>query len=97
MKAKRQVGARELKTRLGQYIRAAREGETIVVTERGEAVAELRPIPRVTNDIEARLAWMAEAGLLTRGSGERRPTFRPIALVGESLSRTLAEEREDRF
>ena len=38
------VGARELKTRLGSYLREVRRGRTIVVTDRGEPVAEIRPI-----------------------------------------------------
>ena len=36
------VGSRELKTRLGTYLRQVREGMTLVVTERGLPVAELR-------------------------------------------------------
>ena len=39
------VGARELKTRLGTYLRRVREGRTLLVTDRGEPVAELRPLP----------------------------------------------------
>jgi prevent-host-death family protein len=39
------VGSRELKTRLGTYLRRVREGRTFVVTDRGEPVAELRPLP----------------------------------------------------
>ena len=39
------VGARELKTRLGTYLQRVREGRTLVVTDRGEPVAELRPLP----------------------------------------------------
>ena len=40
------VGARELKTRLGTYLRRVREGRTVLVTDRGEPVAERRPLPR---------------------------------------------------
>ena len=39
------VGARELKTRLGTYLQRVRQGRTLVVTDRGEPVAELRPLP----------------------------------------------------
>ena len=38
------VGARELKTRLGTYLRRVREGRRILVTDRGIAVAELRGV-----------------------------------------------------
>ena len=43
--ARNVVGARELKTRLGTHLQRVREGRTLVVTERGESVAELRPLP----------------------------------------------------
>jgi len=42
------VGVRELKNRLSEYLRLVRKGEKILVTDRGEVVAELRqPVPRV--------------------------------------------------
>jgi antitoxin (DNA-binding transcriptional repressor) of toxin-antitoxin stability system len=37
------IGIRELKNRLSEYIRLVRAGERILVTDRGEVVAELRP------------------------------------------------------
>jgi len=37
------VGVRELKNRLSEYLRAVRGGEQVLVTDRGQVVAELRP------------------------------------------------------
>lgn len=37
------VNLRELKNRLGGYVREVRAGEVILVTDRGQVVAELRP------------------------------------------------------
>ena len=37
------VGLRELKNRLAAYIREVRAGEGVLVTDRGEVVAELVP------------------------------------------------------
>ena len=37
------VGIRELKARLSAYVRQARAGHTVYVTDHGEVVAELRP------------------------------------------------------
>lgn len=45
--ARNVVGARELKTRLGTYLQRVREGRTLVVTDRGEPIAELRPLTPV--------------------------------------------------
>jgi antitoxin (DNA-binding transcriptional repressor) of toxin-antitoxin stability system len=37
------VGLRELKNRLSEYVRDVRAGEGILVTDRGQVVAELNP------------------------------------------------------
>jgi antitoxin (DNA-binding transcriptional repressor) of toxin-antitoxin stability system len=37
------VGIRELKNRLSEYVRLVRNGEAVLVTDRGSVVAELRP------------------------------------------------------
>ena len=36
------VGIRDLKNRLSEYVRLVRAGEVVLVTDRGEVVAELR-------------------------------------------------------
>lgn len=35
------IGLRELKNRLSEYVREVRSGQTVLVTDRGEVVAEL--------------------------------------------------------
>jgi len=37
------VGLRDLKNRLSEYVREVRSGEAVLVTDRGEVVAELIP------------------------------------------------------
>ena len=37
------VGIKELKARLSEFVRLVKSGETVLVTERDEVVAELRP------------------------------------------------------
>lgn len=39
----RAVGVRELKNRLSEYLRHVRAGETVLVTDRGVVIAEVRP------------------------------------------------------
>ncbi|MGE0440264.1 MAG: type II toxin-antitoxin system Phd/YefM family antitoxin [Gemmatimonadales bacterium] len=38
----RAVGVRDLKNRLSEYLRAVKAGERILVTDRGQVIAELR-------------------------------------------------------
>lgn len=44
------VGLRELKNRLNAYIREVRNGEIVIITDRGKAVARLQAVPSVSPD-----------------------------------------------
>src|SRR3954451_14890518 len=62
----KEVGIRELKNHLSEYIRQVREGEVIMVTDRGEVVAELRASSS-EGDLERKypgLVEMARKGLV---------------------------------
>ncbi len=84
------VGVRELKTRLGRYLREVRRGRTIVVTDRDEPVAELRPVALVQAGDTARLDQLVALGRLSRASKARLSSFRPIRHKGPSLARADA-------
>lgn len=85
------VGIRELKAHLSRYVASARAGERIVITARGEQVAELVPVSAELQTLtqleqQGRLSW----------SG-RRPVFRhPPAHLGPSLSDAVLEQRAER-
>lgn len=93
------VGARELKTRLGTYLRHVREGATLIVTERGIPVAELRPLDLAAVELEGALRGLVARGLVG-GEIRERPSleaFEPVAHGGPPLSEAIVAEREDRF
>lgn len=92
------VGARELKARLGAYLRQVRQGRTLIVTERGEPIAELRPLPRAAESEEEVWQRLAREGRATLATVHGPlPQRRPIRLRGKSLTDTIIEDREDRF
>jgi prevent-host-death family protein len=91
----RTVGAREFKTRLGTYLRRVQRGATLVVTERGRPVAEVRPIALV-EDEERRLSELVALGVLTRTAEAPMRSFKPIRVKGRRVSEVLIEDREDR-
>ena len=65
------VGVKQLKSRLSEYLRLAKAGEVILVTDRDEVVAELRPARRhgvPADGLEEVLDSLAEAGQITRAS-----------------------------
>ena len=89
------VGARELKTRLGTYLRRVREGRTLLVTDRGEPVAELRPLPADAG-VPARLLKLSSQRAVTLPLRKSMAAFRPIQSRGRALSDAVREDREDR-
>jgi antitoxin (DNA-binding transcriptional repressor) of toxin-antitoxin stability system len=77
--------------------REVRRGRTIVVTDRGEPVAELRPIGLTKTGQTARLDQLVALGRLSRTSTAPLRPFRPIRRKGPSLSSAVVESRGDRF
>ena len=90
------VGARELKTRLGTYLRRVREGCTVLVTDRGEPIAELRPLPRDTS-VPAALLKLSSKRAVTLPLRKAMAAFRPIRSRGRALSEAILDDRKDRF
>lgn len=64
------VGVRDLKNRLSEYLRRVRLGESVLVTDRGEVVAELSPPGQEATDSSAPagLLALAKRGLVTLGT-----------------------------
>jgi antitoxin (DNA-binding transcriptional repressor) of toxin-antitoxin stability system len=89
------VGVRELKNRLSEYLRLVRNGEEILVTDRGDVVAELRqPSPRVA------LPYPGLLDAIRRGQARLGMPNRPdlYAALGPAMpkgsaARLLDEER----
>lgn len=55
------VGARELKSKLAEYLRRVKAGETIIVTEHGKTIGQIVP---VGPSLEKRLKGLVESGLV---------------------------------
>ncbi len=93
------VGIKVLKNRLSEYVRAAASGETVLVTDRGQVVAEL-VAPRALDEsspADRRLAELVRQGLVTpakRTLGGAPPRV-PIAHRDELMAE-LAADRADR-
>jgi antitoxin (DNA-binding transcriptional repressor) of toxin-antitoxin stability system len=95
----KQVGLRELKNHLSEYMRLVRAGEHILVTDRGHVVAELGPPPAATaRDPSAALAELERKGVLRPPTAKGRalyPRFRRLVPPG-TAQRLLDEERGER-
>jgi prevent-host-death family protein len=89
------VGVRELKTRLGGYLQQVRQGRTLVVTDRGEPVAELRPLGGL-GAADERLERLKILGAVTRSEARPLARFRPVRGRGPSVADAIVEDRTDR-
>jgi prevent-host-death family protein len=93
------VGIRELKNKLSEYLRLVRAGERILVTDRGEVVAELAPPGEAGRaDLPPRLREMIRRGLVKpavpRGD-YHYPVF-PRLVPDGTAERLIDEGRGDR-
>lgn len=82
-----QVGIRELKAQLSAYVAAARNGERIVITDRGVAVAEIVPVSGATA-----LQRLIDAGVAMPPTTRTRSVPTPRRING-TLSDLVAEQR----
>jgi prevent-host-death family protein len=89
------VGSREFKNRLGRYLRAVRNGQTLLVTDRGEPVAKVSPPEldgepqRTFADVLKKLEAEGKIRLPKRPLGR----FRPVKIKGKPASQTIIEDR----
>jgi prevent-host-death family protein len=92
------IGLKTLKNRLSEYVRLAATGETVVITDRGRAVAEI--VPRRRQQSESffergiREGWLTPA---TDRSGHPPPRKPIRGYSFEQLMAELERDREDRF
>ncbi len=82
------VGLKELKAHLGEYVNQCRDGEHVVITDRGREVAELVPLSaarRTMNRLRA-------AGKVKWNGGKPKGS-RGHKVRGKPISETVIENR----
>ena len=91
------VGLRELKNRLSEYVREVRSGEGVLVTDRGEVVAELIPPGQGAGEhgVRSGLVALARRGQLTLGAANDSALYPklPRLLKPHRATQLLDEER----
>ncbi len=94
------IGVRELKNHLAHYLRAVREGRSIIVTKRGKPIARLVPLSQPGHvsmplDLESKLWELNAQGLLTwNGSAFQLPESSAVNRSENLLSDLVVEDRE---
>ena len=94
---------KQLRARLSEYLRLVETGEIVLITERDEVIAELRPAgrrPAPARSLEAQLQALADAGETTRptlSKGEWTWKVKGLGLPLGTAARLLDEIRDDRI
>jgi prevent-host-death family protein len=91
----RRIGIRELRQNASEYVRAAEAGETIEVTDRGQPVARLSPLPKGESILDRLIA----EGKATPAVGDIRDLGPPAPPTpgARPLSEIVDEMREDKI
>ncbi len=86
------VSIRELKSRLSHFLRLARTGESVVITDRGVPVGRLVPIEQ---GLDERIAALRAARQL-QWSGRRLAPRKPAVRIprGRSVAELIVEDRD---
>ena len=82
-----EVGVRELRNNLSRYLERVRDGEEVVVTEHGRAIARLLPLTG-----ERVIDRLIREGKVTPAASSRRPLPKPVKAKGP-VSDLVAEQR----
>lgn len=85
------VGTRELRNKFSEYMRRVKKGETIIVTERGKAIAQFMP---ARQSVEERIWAMVDAGLADWNGRKPKP-YQPkiVNRSGKLMSDIVVEDR----
>lgn len=83
----------DLKNKLSQYVRLVKEGETVVVLERGLPVADILPRLTSTNGAHDQLNLLETRGLIRRGKHPKGKFHYPKNSRSLGLLKTLLDER----
>jgi len=89
------VGVKQLKDRLTEYLRHAKHGEEVVVTERGTPIALIQPIKNASkaSSLEAKLARLAAQGAVTLPTQKPLKRVRLVRVSGKPISKAIVEDR----
>lgn len=93
------IGIRELKNRLSEYVRLVRAGEHVLVTDRGEVVAELRPPGNaiLEDTLHPGLIELVQQGRAQLGALNDPSLYppRPVRRPGGMAATLIDQERDE--
>ncbi len=91
-----QVGIREAKIHLSKYLKMVKQGNEVILTDRGQPIGKIVPIQTQELPIPARLKKLEEKGLLEALPGNYKKKAPSPIHVPDNIAQTiLREDREN--
>jgi prevent-host-death family protein len=88
------VPSRELKNRLGKYLKLVKKGETVQVTDRGRPIACIVPLGSQESEADQMIAQLVRKGGITFGSSLPIAQTPPARMkAGKPIADMVAEDR----
>ena len=91
-----QIGLRKANQQFSRLMKAVRDGQEVLLTDRGRPLAVVKPV-RGGDEAESTIQRLEAAGFLR--PAEKRgtlPAWNPKSVKGLPLSKTVQEERDER-
>ena len=92
------LGLRDANQHFSRAIKAVRSGKEVILTDRGQPIAIIKPVRKEPSE-DAALTSMVDEGLITLPSRKGRmpaARWKAVSIKGKPLSQTILEDREDR-
>ncbi|MBI4242147.1 MAG: type II toxin-antitoxin system prevent-host-death family antitoxin [Candidatus Rokubacteria bacterium] len=90
------MGLREANQRFSKAVKAVKAGEEVVLTDRGQPIAVIKPLRAGRREADA-IRRMVATGLLRPATRlGPMPSFRARSIRGRAISETVSEERAGR-
>jgi prevent-host-death family protein len=89
------LGLREANQKFSKAIQAVKQGKEIVLTERGKAIAVIKPIEAGKTESAVIRRLEAEGVLRPAEKKGPMPDIKPVRIKGKMLSMTVREDRDE--
>lgn len=90
------VGLREANQHFSKYLKIVREGNEVIVTDRGTPVAVIKPLFDKKRSIEDKIQLLEDQGILKQAVKGGVPLHKLSMVKGKPVSEIIIEERENR-
>lgn len=88
------AGIKEIKNNLSRYLMHVKEGEDVVITERGKPVARIIMEKRVNKSCRSALSDLIDKGVVTMPTSRiNKNKLIPRKVLGRPLSEIVLEDR----